>query len=156
MTGDDPNASETVSQRLGLMQLAQALLGRHRATVCQTRHVLNRRHLVKSEICLARCSGVERDRGAAFLRSQRKVWQHYHVRVGNAVHLGYPARPWLYQPLGRTGPSQSFGKLHDELQGLIPGGERGRAPRGVYAWLRLSVVRLGHRCCDPRGSISPV
>ena len=67
-------------------------------------------------------------------------------RVGNAVHLGYPARPWLYQPLGRTGPSQSFGKLHDELQGLIPGGERGRAPRGVYAWLRLSVVRLGHRC----------
>ncbi|MGO9496194.1 MAG: hypothetical protein ACLQA5_05705, partial [Solirubrobacteraceae bacterium] len=77
------------------------------------------------------------------------------MRVGNAVHLGYPARPWLYQPLGRTGPSQSFGKLHDELQGLIPGGERGRAPRGVNAWLRLSVVRLGHRCCDPRGSISP-
>ena len=113
--------------------------------------MLDRRHLVKAETCRARRGGVERDWGATFLRSQRKVWQHHYARVWNAIHLGYPRGPRLYQALGRTGPSQSFGKLHDELQGLIPGGERGRAPRGVYAWLRLSVVRLGHRCCDPPG-----
>ena len=75
--------------------------------------------------------------------------------MGNAVHLGYAAHPRLYQPLGRTSSSHSLGEPDDELQGLIPRCEQGRSRGGAYPWLRLRVVGLGHRCCDP-GSMRPV